>query len=400
MFSLRRWRVEHRARTSGRPSDRAVRDLLRDPPRLLVTILLGNELVNVAASNLGAMIERQALGGLSGLWIVVGIFAMTLLLLILGEVAPKTVAITQPEAMSRIQGRPLRLFTRLIAPVRWPFERVVRAVNPASRAHGHELLTEDDFVELLGEAVREETISQGEAEMIEEVFRLKDTPVRALMTGRPDMVALPLTATLEEAIRLTVESHHSRIPVYGEDLDDVRGVVYAMELLAWRFGQLPAESLEELVRPVPFVPETKRVRALLEEFRKVNVQIAIVLDEFGGTAGLATMEDLLEQIVGELEDVHDAEDDLQVRAVPGGWRVSGRTPLVDFNRQAPHDIEDPDVDTVGGYVMKLLERVPAGGEQAEDPWYRFSVARVEGTKIVEILVEPLGGPGPGPEEAS
>jgi CBS domain containing-hemolysin-like protein len=222
--------------------------------------------------------------------------------------------------------------------------------------------------------------------MIHKVFELEDTLVREVMVPRPDMFCFDVTTEPARLLPLLREQLHSRVPVFEETVDQIVGVLYTKDLLPYLAG-LPADwSLRQYLHPPYFVPGSKRADALLREFQAKKLHLAVVVDEYGGTAGLVTLEDLLEELVGEIRDEYDEEERLIQRVAPRSFRVSGRLAIDELNIATGLQIPDDAFDTVGGWVLDLFGRVPHKGEKTEAAGVRVAVEKVERTRVLEVLV--------------
>ena len=250
-------------------------------------------------------------------------------------------------------------------------------------------VTEEDLKTMADFAADEEAIENEERELIHSIFEFGDTVVREVMLPRPDMVAIETDATVEEGIRTAIDAGFSRIPAYEGSTDNIVGLVYLKDLVgrarAWRRARTRRATR---LRPAVFVPEQKRVAELLREMQTQKFHMAIVVDEHGDTAGLVTMEDVLEEIVGEITDEYDVETPEIERLPGGGFRVPGRTPIGDLSELPACSFPDDEWDTVGGLVFNLLGRVPEGGETVHVEGYDFTVERMEGQRIMSVLVAP------------
>lgn len=391
-FSLRPWRVERLRRDRPGPGT-LISEALRDPRVFVIGIIIGTELVNVAASNLVAILRRrfETPAGSDGLELASLAAATSALIVLLCDLTPKSLAVAFPEAVALRLARPLWIFFGLVRPIARPLARMTafltepgrrRATSPAGPAP----LSEDDFRTLVEISHREGVLRQGQTELIEAAFRLGDLRARQVMTPRTDIVALPEAASMDEAVELVRRTRHSRIPVYRTTLDDISGVIYAKDLLARRFGFEPPASVATLARPALFVPEQMRARQLVREFQARKVHVAVVVDEFGGTAGLVTLEDLLEEMVGEFSDEFDRPVRVFRKIERGLFWVRASMPLPEFNRRARARLRSEDVDTIGGYVLKLFDRVPSEGDSVIDDQFVFTVRRMRRRRILVLLV--------------
>jgi CBS domain containing-hemolysin-like protein len=234
---------------------------------------------------------------------------------------------------------------------------------------------------------REGVVDRTEREMIHKVFELEDTLVREVMVPRPDMFCLDVATPPELILPQLREQLHSRVPAFEESVDQIVGVLYTKDLLPYLRGLPPTFDLRRHLHPPYFVPESKRADALLREFQAKKLHLAIVVDEYGGTAGLVTLEDLLEELVGEIRDEYDEDERLVQRVSPSSFRISGRLPIHELNAVTGLQIPDESFDTVGGWVLDLFGRVPHKGEKKQTgDGVRVSVEKVERTRVLEVLV--------------
>jgi len=253
-----------------------------------------------------------------------------------------------------------------------------------SAALSGEPTTREDLVELLRDAQADGLIAADTLRMMEGAIAVSDLTVGDVMIPRAQMVALPAEAPLPELVRLVVESGHSRFPVHGEDKDEILGILLAKDLLRGAIGTGAADSAHELLRPAVLIPESKRLNVLLREFRQSRNHMAIVIDEYGGVAGLVTIEDVLEQIVGEIDDEHDdAEDEAVLIAAQadGQFVVDALTPIEDFNERFGADFDDDEYDTIGGLVTAAIGHLPESGEELTLGRFSFRVARADARRL-------------------
>ncbi|HEY3175298.1 MAG TPA: hemolysin family protein [Candidatus Polarisedimenticolia bacterium] len=402
-FSLRPWRVERLLKERPGPG-RVIAEALRDPRVFLVSVILGIELASVGTSNLAAILTRRYQGTTfsANVSVMIGVAITSALLVLVGDLFPKSLAVNAPERAALRLARPVWFFLSLVRPVAAPVARLAALLTEnrrsrASTAGGPAPLSEEDFRTLIEISRREGVLKPAQTEMIEAAFRLGDLQVRQVMVPRPDILAIRETATVEEALESIRGSRHSRIPVYGESLDEIRGVLYAKDLLAGRFGLSPSATVREMARPALFVPEVMRARQLVRELQARKVHLAIVVDEYGGTAGVITLEDLLEEMVGEFSDEFDRPVRVFRRVRRGVFWVRASMTVPEFGRRVRVRIKDPEVDTIGGYVLKLFDRVPAEGDSVSDDHFTFTVRRMKGRRIMVLLVErhPAAGAGDG-----
>jgi putative hemolysin len=384
-FSLGRTRLKELAEQQGKTPG-PLAPLLAQPHELLVTLLVGITLVNIGASALAAAIAEQLFGS-KGLAIAIG--AMIFLLTVFGEVLPMTLAVEHPLRFSAWVNRPVAWLSVIMRPVRvglGALTTVTLRIVGSERRQGQPEISEEELRTLVDVGAREGVVDRTEREMIHKVFELEDTLVREVMVPRPDMFCLDVTTEPAQVLPLLREQLHSRVPVYEETIDQIVGVLYTKDLLPY-LGGLPADfALRQHLHPPYFVPGSKRADALLREFQAKKLHLAIVVDEYGGTAGLVTLEDLLEELVGEIRDEYDEDERLIQRVPPRSFRVSGRLPIDELNATTGLRIPDDSFDTVGGWVLDLFGRVPHKGEKKQVDGVRVAVEKVERTRVLEVLV--------------
>jgi putative hemolysin len=384
-FSLGRARLKELAEEQGKEPG-PLAPLLKQPHELLVTLLVGITVVNIAAAAVATAVASTLFGS-SGL--AVAIAGMILLLTVFGEVLPMTLAVEHPRRFSAWVNRPVAWLSVLLTPVRiglGAFTALTLRLVGTERRHGEPEISEEELRTLVDVGAREGVVDRTEREMIHKVFELEDTLVRAVMVPRPDMFCLDATTPAAELLNLLRENLHSRVPVFDENIDQIVGVLYTKELLPYLRGLPDDFDLRARLHPPYFVPESKRADALLREFQAKKIHLAIVVDEYGGTAGLVTLEDVLEELVGEIRDEFDEEERLIQRLDRRSFRVSGKLPIDELNAAAGLDIPSASFDTVGGWVLDLFGRVPRKGERKETDTLTVAVEKVERTRVVEVLV--------------
>jgi putative hemolysin len=381
-FSLGRSRLR-RVQTEG--GTRAT-PIIERPHDLLVTLLIGITVINIGASAIAATVAGQVFGDRFGL--LAEIIGMILVLTTFGEVLPMTVAVKYPEQFLRVVRRPVSWLGTLLRPVRVVLTAfttlTVRAVGGGKTEHPE--LSEEELRTLVDVGASEGVVERDEREMIHKVFELEDTPVRSVMVPRTDMFCLDVAMPVPAIMPALRENLHSRVPVYEGSIDVIVGVLYTKDLLPYVKGLPDDFDLRAHLHPPYFVPESKRADALLQEFQAKKLHIAIVVDEFGGTAGLVALEDLLEELVGEIADEYDEPERLIQRLDESTFRVSGKLPLEALNTATGLSISNEAYDTVGGWVLDLFGRVPRKSERLETPELVVTVEKVERTRVVEVLI--------------
>ena len=387
LFSSNRM-VLRRLRDGGDRRAQIAHRLLEDPAELLTTILVGNTMSDVGASVLATSIALSFLSHRAGAeWAAFA--GVTLLVLIVSEIGPKTLAARQADRMALMVAQPVSIIGRVLAPL-------IRVLSIAATAlirpfggpitPRPPLVTEEQLRFLVQVGEEEGVIEEEEREMIHSIFEFGDTVVREVMRPRIDLVGVPVTATINEALSRMTEYGHTRLPVYEGTIDHIVGVTYVRDLIpALRQGRLE-QTVLEIKRPPFFVPETKKVADLFREMRRKKVSIAIVLDEYGGTAGLVTMEDLLEEIVGEIEDEYDLEEKPIQILDDRTAIVNARTHIHDVNDLLELTLPEENVDTIAGLVFTLFGRVPTQGETVALPGAELRVEKTLGQRITKVRI--------------
>jgi CBS domain containing-hemolysin-like protein len=393
LFGLGPVRLRRLLAASDRSGARLA-DLMGNAHDALTTLLLGNTTVNIVFS---ALVTTLLLGRLQHRarheveLLAVGV--STTVILFFGEVFPKSLAERNPEALARAVSAPVtclvRVLSRLVGVINSVTLRVVRrlGVDPKHIRYSISAETLQAAVEL-GRAAG--TLEAEEGAMIQGIFECEETLVREIMTPRTDLVAVPATATVAEVLGTILSSGYSRIPVYEGNLDHLTGAVHAKDLLPLVIEHRLDAGIAGLVRPVSLVPETTRACDLLHELRHQSGQLAVVLDEYGGTAGIVTLEDVVEEIVGDIHDEFDRDEEL-VRTVDGGYEVAARLPVEDVNELLGLELPVLDeVDSLGGLVLSLIGRLPRVGESTSCDAAELTVAEVKGRRITKVRVLPRG----------
>ena len=386
-LSLERIRIAHLVNTNV-PGARRVSDMIEQPERLLSTILLGNNLVNVAFTAVTTVLIVELLGENSGVAVATGVG--TLVLLIFGEIIPKTFAIHYAERVAFLYARPLKgveiAFWPIVVALQWITHRAqnIFGVEPATR----ESITEDELRSLIDIGEAEGTFEPAEAEMLENVFRFGDRQVREVMTPRNEIVSIERGATLGEFLNIYAQNSHTRFPVYREDADNIIGIISAKDILkamATR-GINVDDSVTDVIRDSYFVPETKRIAELFKELRQSGNQMAMAVDEYGGLAGLVTLKRLSEEVVGPVGEEGAAPEEEFEEISENTFQVDGGMSIDEANEEMEIDLPEGDFDTVAGFVLDLLGHIPSEGEQFEYNNLKLEIMQMDNLKIETIKV--------------
>ncbi len=374
-------------REQGDPRAERLARLLEEPGPVLTALLVGNNIVNVTAAVLAGALFVRWVGPARGPWLAV--VAMTVLLLILGEITPKTFAAKYADRLALWVGRPVAWLTVALFPV-------IRALSVFSnllvRPLGGRvnlaspLVTEEEIRLLVKMGEEEGVIEEDERQMIHSIFEFGDTVAREVMVPRIDMVCVEDTTTVDGVLRVVLEEGHSRIPVYHETIDQIVGVVHVKDLLSHIKAGHHTLVVKEVMRPAYFIPESKRLDDLFREMRRKRTQMAIVVDEYGGTAGLVALEDLLEEIVGPILDEYDVDEKLFETANGQTAVVDGRLSIEEVNELMSLDLPTDEVDTIGGFVYTLLGHVPQQGESVTAGDVEIVVEKLEGHRVARVRI--------------
>lgn len=371
--------------------------ILSDKQRTLITMLMGKTLVNVSATAMVAGFLESYLQTTqvaillgSGVYVRFGIavFAMTTVLLIFGEIIPKTVAIFGGYAYSRAIVKPLRFFMIILYPLSaliiWFIKRIMPRYSDWNSHLGSTTSDEEiDSYFNLGEEVG--IIEHGEKEMINSVFEFGDTLVREVMVPRPDIIAMPISIGFTELLKFIREDGHSRFPVYDGSVDKILGILYVKDVLIKLDEITESYDLFKLLRPPFFVPETKKLDDLLGEFQKRKQHLAMVVDEYGGVSGLVTIEDLLEEIVGEIVDEYDHDEQEPLTRIDDlVYSIDARFSISDLEAELNCELDYEDSETVGGFALEKLGRIPQRGETFEQPQGTFQITEIKGNRILRV----------------
>jgi magnesium and cobalt exporter, CNNM family len=402
LVSIRRSRVEQLV-DEGRPGARRVRRLLDEPGRFLAVSQLGLTVIGFFASAYAAVSLVQHLadalrtlgmdsGTADGLALIIVTVLLALFTIVFAELVPKTLALANAERFAIALSLPIEFLARALSPLIRLLTGITSAIAGIFGAHATaEAQITAEELRLIVERGGEQGILEAEEEqMINAVIELGSRRVHEVMIPRIDIAAMPVTATLDEAISTFVEEGHSRVPVYEETVDEIVGILYAKDLLPFlRSASGPRPELRVLLRAPVYIPESMTVDDLLHEFQRRKVHIAIVLDEYGGTAGLVTIEDLLEEIVGEIQDEYDTEEPMVVRLSDDEARVDGRASVDELSELFDTNIEfedEDEYDTVGGLIYHRIGGIPSPGDRIEVDGLTLTVESTDGRRVGKVLV--------------
>lgn len=357
--------------------------LLTQLQRFLTTILIGNMLVNIT---LTAFLTSLCLKAFGSQGLAFSIVVATFLVLIFGEVVPKVLATKKPEDFAYSIARFITLFSVIIHPLSSIFNAVSKAIMNVVglRLISEPSLTHEELKSVIEMSHREGLVKENEKEMIRSVLELTRTSVFEIMTPRPDIKALSFDRTQEEALRRLKKIQHSKFPVYKETVDNIVGILYAKDLFL-----SPEKDFKAFIKPAVFVPETRKIDDLLKDFQSQNIKIAIVVDEYGSVCGLVTLEDILEEIVGEIYDEYETKENFIAPLGGKVFRISGKTSVYYVNEVLQLGIPPGDYDTIAGYMLFLFGKIPREGERVKKDALSYCVETMAGRRIKSILLEKL-----------
>jgi magnesium and cobalt exporter, CNNM family len=377
--------------------NRRARDVLRitsDPPRFISAMQLGVTITSLAIGALGEPVFAHIFDPIMAtvLAVILALLVITYLHVVVGELVPKGIALGSPERTALLVSGPVRAFFLTFKPLIWLLQRstelILRALGLEPPGAEHDAHSEAELRMLLSSSAEQGEIEHEEQEMLYKVFDFADKEVSDVMVPRPEVVAISIDLPSDEALQAVLISPYTRYPVYRGSLDDIVGVLHIRDLVEAMYERgIASVQLEELVRPAYMVPETKDLAALLTEFRRTNQHMAIVINEYGAMEGICTLEDLLEEIVGEIEDEFDLPDETVERIDDDTIRIDGTFPIDDFNEQFDVGLPVEDYHTVAGFVFGQLGRAAEPGDEVNYDGLRFHVDSVEGQRIDRLTVK-------------
>ena len=407
LCALTRVQVEKIRLKRGNAS--AIVNFIDNPRRLFITVLLGNNLVNVTFAILMARLVSLQFGISSHLINIVITTALSVIpMLIFGEMTPKTIAIKHAETFSKITAPPLWIFSIVITPLRNLLRKIIDILVPIFGGHTppSDSLTTSDLQEFFN-TYHEETLPEDEREIVSNILQIRDIEAKEIMVPRTEVVAVSTSDTIKDTLSIAKEHGFSRIPVYQEQIDKICGIFNVKDFVQWRQSGIASLTIDEflskreqivenpdnalLIRDPILVLETRKIDVLLLQLKREKTKIAILHDEYGGTSGIVTTEDIIEQVVGDIADEHDIDDSPQECIIhsddPLVIETTGRISIRELNQQFDLSISDDDVDTIGGYVIGLIGDIPSIGESHVDKsGITFEIAAIEGHLITNLLI--------------
>ncbi|UCF63734.1 MAG: HlyC/CorC family transporter [bacterium] len=393
-FSLTPAQLKHYKNARG-GNERRINKLMTFPRQLLITIVIGNTMVNITIASSAAVLTiklSQYFGLNQQVIILLDVLVVTFVILILSEILPKIVAVRNSENFARGAVYPLTFIFYLLYPVSYGLARFTHFLQTHSGLSEKRILLTEDELKTLAEVGEEHgTLLKDEKEMIHSIFEFGQTTVKEVMVPRTDMVMVDTAITLSKLMQLVKTKLHSRIPVYKEEIDNIIGILYVKDLLPF-VNKVKKEQidLQKLVRTAYFVPEQKKIDELLREFQEEHIHMALVVDEYGGISGLITLEDIIEEIVGEIQDEYDKESPLFKKVDDKTFIIDGKMSIEEINAEL--DLAVPaveGVETISGFILNLLGSLPKEKEEVKYQNLKFIVEKINRNRILKVRLEKL-----------
>jgi CBS domain containing-hemolysin-like protein len=400
--AVRRTRIDELVEEGSRSAKR-VRHLIDDPARFISAFQVAITLSSLALGAVGepavSAVFEQALGNVGALGdgaiavlsVILAFALITALHVVLGEIVPKTLTLSRAESVALGVALPVSIFMWVFWPFIWVLrglsEALIRLLGLESPSEMRLVHSEEELKMLISASHEEGVLEESEEQLLHKVFDFAETEVKQVMVPRPDVVGMPGDLSATEAITRALASPYTRYPVYRDTRDDLVGVVHVRNLFAAQMDEAGETLVETCARPVPIVPETKKLDELLADFRRTKTHMAIVVDEYGSTSGIVTLEDLLEEIVGEINDEFDLPDREVVRLAPDRVRLEASYGIEDFNDRFDGGLPDEDYTSIGGFLFGELGRPARPGDVITHNSFRFTVREVDGARIRVVDVE-------------
>ena len=385
LFSLDRTQIKRL--NDGSKAGRLVARALSTPRRLLITILIGNLIVNVIATSAATSVAVSIFGEAG---IAIAFAGMSIIILILGEILPKVIALNKAEKFSLATIRPLRFLDIVFTPARMPISALTDAVIGwlSKRLGGSERhFTRDELLTAIDIGVDGGQVNPFEHDLLSNIIEFRDTIVREIMTPSIDVFSLPMDLSREEMLERMLSRNWSRVPIYGESQDDIRGFVHIKDIAVAKSGE--AFDISAVLREPYMVPESTRIAELFREFGRRHGQLSLVIDEYGSYVGIVTIEDILEELVGEIRDSHEPRTATYSMLDDERIVVIGTMEIDEFNEVFDARIDDDEVDTIAGYVLAVTGRIPREGETIDIEDLRFHIISAEPNRLRKMRVEKI-----------
>ena len=385
LMSLSKIRIRH-LQEEGVKGAKLVATLTENPNNLLSSILIGNNVVNIAATSISTSLFMNILGA-SGVPVATAV--MTVLVLIFGEITPKTIAANKSEKVAIAVSKPIQLIIVILKPIVWIFNGitwVIFKVLGVENKGAQPYITEEELKTMVNVSHEEGVLEMEEREIINNVFQFGDMQAKEAMVQRLDMVSIDVNDSYEDIIKIFKNEQFSRMPVYEESVDDIIGILNIKDIIFLSDEDIKSFDVRKYLREAFVTYEFKRIAQLLEEMKKDKSQMAIVLDEYGGTAGLVTIEDLVEVIVGDIEDEYDEEDEEIQIIKEDEYIIDGSAKITDVNDLIGVKLESEEFDSIGGYIIGHLNRFPEENEVIEVNNIKFHIESIDKNRIKKVRV--------------
>ena len=386
LMSLSKIRLRH-MQEEGVKGAKLVANLIEDSNKLLSSILIGNNVVNIAATSISTALFTSLIPGASGVAIATAV--MTVLVLLFGEITPKTIASNNSEKVAIFVARPIKIIIFILRPVVWVFNLVTNIIFKllGIKDKGNQpYITEEELKTMVNVSHEEGVLEIEERQIINNVFQFGDMQAKEAMVQRLDMIAINSEDKYEEIIDMFKNEKFSRMPVYNESIDDIIGILNIKDIIFLSDEEIEAFDINNYIREPFFTYEFKKITQLLEEMKKEKSQIAIVVDEYGGTSGLITIEDLVEVIVGDIEDEYDEEDEEIIVIKEDEYIVDGSIKITDVNELIGVRLESEEFDSIGGYIIGFLRRLPEENEVIEVDNIKFCIESLDKNRIKKVRI--------------
>ena len=385
LMSLSKIRIRY-MEEEGVKGAKLVSSLIEKSSDLLSSILVGNNIVNIAATSVSTSLFISIFGD-GG--VAVATAVMTVLVLIFGEITPKTIAANSPEKVAVVVSKPISVIMKITKPIVWVFNLltgIIFKIMGIENDGVKPFITEEELKTMVNVSHEEGVLEMEEREIINNVFQFGDMQAKEAMIQRLDMVAVNIEDSYDEIIELFKNEKLSRLPVYQDSIDDIVGILNIKDIIFLSDEEIEHFNIKDYVRDAFFTYEFKKITQLLEEMKKEKSQMAIVVDEYGGTAGLLTIEDLVEVIVGDIDDEYDEEEEEIVKISDNEYLVEGSTRISDVNEKLGINFESDEFDSIGGFIIGYLKRIPEENELIEVGNVKFSVESIDKNRINQIRI--------------
>ena len=384
-MSLSKIRIRY-MEDEGVKGAKLVGSLIEKSSDLLSSILVGNNIVNIAATSVSTSLFINIFGD-GGVAIATAV--MTVIVLVFGEITPKTIAANSPEKVAVVVSKPISIIMKITKPIVWVFNLltgIIFKIMGIDNDGVKPFITEEELKAMVNVSHEEGVLEMEEREIINNVFQFGDMQAKEAMIQRLDMVAIDIEDSYDEIIELFKSEKLSRLPVYQESIDDIVGILNIKDIIFLSDEEIENFDIKDYVREAFFTYEFKKITQLLEEMKKEKTQMAIVVDEYGGTAGLLTIEDLVEVIVGDIDDEYDEEEEEIVKINDNEYLVEGSTKISDVNEQLGINLESEEFDSIGGFIIGYLKRIPEENEIIEVEDVKFKVESIDKNRINKIRI--------------